>query len=97
MALSNKIVRLGNEIGEEVWGYKRGSELLEKFAKSIELSQNVKFIAQTNIGTSLAVCPELLRRIVVTGIPWYNPRKGRIDIKNAVISLLNWFIEKSNS
>jgi len=40
MKLTNKLVKLGNEVGEEVWGYKRGSVLnLLYFSKMIKGTQ----------------------------------------------------------
>lgn len=75
MKLVEKLVKLGDQVRKEISGYPRGIDLLRRFANSLELPNKVRLRVETNKGITIFLSPMKIREILVTNVPWSNPKK----------------------
>ncbi len=71
-----------------------GDKLLLKFGESFDLSEDIVFVVKTDRGCEVLLSPERIRKIIVTGIPYFNPKYGWVREKECADALLNWRIKR---
>jgi hypothetical protein len=93
--LSEDLIKLGNEIGQEIeefnnlYGTSCGDILLHRFSESLDLPNEVKLEVKTNKGIMKLIYIARVRRIVAGAPPLeYSEIEGVIGKREAAIALL---------
>ncbi len=85
MDLYEKLKKLGNKIGVEIWGYNQGAKLLQNFANSFDLPRECKFEVKINKGNTVVISPQIIRTILISSIQMCG-----VTRREAAIALLKW-------